>query len=262
MTPSGKSKANANVETMWDVYQEIVEYSVDSTKQTEYQEAVEQYSDILKPIGNNEYELIISDPVVAQKFNSNGVLAVDNNIYLAEEDKITKYEQEGETLRMVDEFDRIAEIPDEIGGGSGGGGDAPTDLVITKTGEWLSNPIAINVSSHRKVKVWLYSETYGDIGASVGAKSKYYRDNWKDHSGSNRLEFKCTKFTYTNYSGLQKNLYSECALDNTTKRVHLYAANRYVNMDGDKSFTITNPVVKFYRDSDGSGTAFVFDDFN
>ncbi|WP_421920779.1 hypothetical protein [Marinifilum sp.] len=149
MIPSGKTKANAKVETMWDAYQEIVEYSVDSTKQTEYQEAIEQYSDILKPIGNNEYELIISDPVVAQKFNSNGVLAVDNNVYLAEEDKITKYEQEGETLRMVAEFDRFAEIPD----GGGSGGYTPVDFVITKTGEWLSNPIAVNVSSHRKVKV-------------------------------------------------------------------------------------------------------------
>lgn len=33
MTASGKTKANANVETMWDAYQEIIEYSVDPVKQ-------------------------------------------------------------------------------------------------------------------------------------------------------------------------------------------------------------------------------------
>lgn len=50
-------------------------------------------------------------------------------------------------------------------------------------------------------------------------------------------------------------------MDNKGKRVHLYAANRYVNMDGKKTYTITNPIVKFYRDSKGAGTAFVLDDF-
>ncbi|WP_321310659.1 hypothetical protein [Marinifilum fragile] len=50
-------------------------------------------------------------------------------------------------------------------------------------------------------------------------------------------------------------------MDNTKDRVHLYAVSRYVNMDGRKIYTIINPVVKFYRGSSGSGTAFVLDDF-
>ncbi|MCY1636559.1 hypothetical protein [Marinifilum sp. D737] len=144
MTASGKTKANANVETMWDAYQEIIEYSVDPEKEAEYKQAVEIHADILRPIGNDEYELIISDPVVAQKFNSNGVLAVGNNVYLAETDRITKYEREGEDYRMIDEYDRPYEIG-EVDGGGGYTGPSNNDLVITKSGEWLSNPQAINV---------------------------------------------------------------------------------------------------------------------
>lgn len=258
MTPSGNTKANAEIKTMWDAYQEVVDYSVDPEKEAEYQQALEQYADILKPIGNNEYGMIISDPVVAKKFNSNGVLAVGNNVYLAEAERITKYEREGETLRHVEEFERPFAFDE---GGGGQTGTPSSDYVITKTGEWLSNSHAVKVSSRRRVRVWMYAETYGDIGVSVGARSKYYRKNWKDHKSNNRLEFKCTKFTYTNSNGVLKTIYNETAMANTRDRVHLYAANRYVHMDGKKEYIITNPVVKFWRGSSRSGTAFVFEDF-
>ncbi|WP_461630457.1 hypothetical protein [Labilibaculum euxinus] len=263
MSPSGNTKAKSQIKTMWDAYQEVVNYSVDPEKEAEYQQAIEQYSSILKPIGNNEYEMIISDPIVAQKFNSNGVLAIGNNIYIAEVGKITKYAKEDGIFKLVKEFNRpFEEIQDIEIDSSSFTNTTKSAQVITKTGEWTSDSYSIKVSRRRRIRVWMYAETYGDIGASVGAKSKYYRKHWKDKKGDNRLEFKCSELTYTNSSGISKTINNETAMSNTKDRVHLYAANRYVNMNGNKEYSITNPIVKFWRSSTGSGTAYVFDDFH
>lgn len=234
---------------MFDVLLELDNYATDSSKIELYNSLVKKYSHLLTQDEDGCYNLIIKDPVVADKFNENGVLGLNEFIYVIEKNSIYKYKNTTVGNQLVEVFDRNA------------GMRLKSTALVQETGPWVSEEIRYSVSSQRKIKLTIFCESYGDLGCSIGAHTSYHRKNWRSHTGDNRLEFSASKIEYTDTEGDLHTELNQMFFDNTKDRVNLTAATRYTTMDISVMHKIENPVVKFWRDTDGAGTAFLFDIF-
>ena len=158
-----KKKSVSQIETMWDVLMTLEDLVSDSTKKDEYNAFVGRYSNILKQTEDGDYDLITNVPLIAQNFNSDGILQIEDYIYVLEKDSLFKYKSQDGRIIPVSVFGRSTES------------NSLKSTTVTKTGPWQSNDVWYQFSSKYKVKVWIFLEQNGDLGAAHGARSKYYK---------------------------------------------------------------------------------------
>ncbi len=267
------------IESMWDIQCKLEKFYSDTTATDEYIQSnvnsiVDEYSDIMEMDEDSTYHVVIYDPDIASKFNSNGILAVNDTIYLINKNYIYEYLLDGDDISLIKSQKRIitqGNIEDvELTSSTENSVTlkTSTNVSLTESGDWTSNKIYYRLKVRRKVQVWLYVQHIGDLGAKMGAVSLYWKHsgisgNWRHGNGENSLKFVCSSFTYVNGKTSEDvtitNVESKEGKESSR---YLHAADSYTNMDYDESYTIVSPIVTFYwKVSDCSNTGYVFTDF-
>ncbi len=171
---------STSVETMYDVENRLNTYLETGNIDDGYEEIASNYKDILVQDDDGEYRSIIYSPILSSKINSNGVLAINDSVYVFANNMTYKYLFENEQITLIDSSSYSTSILKSINFSEGN-----DPFYIYE--DWEPSYRQITRSS-RRVKVYGYVQAVDDFGFIIGSKTKYYNKYlgsyhlWKESS--------------------------------------------------------------------------------
>ena len=171
---------STQVETMLDVENRLNTYLETGIVDEGYEAIASEYADILEVEDDGEYKAIIYSPKLSGKINSNGVLGINDSVYVYSKDVTYKYLYKNNRIVLIETFDHTAtSLKGYIYSYSG---NKPFYIY----NDWEPNYKKFTRSG-RRVKVYGYLQRVDDFGFIIGSKTKYYDKYLGNYHLTNRI---------------------------------------------------------------------------
>lgn len=253
-----KSSASSDFISLFSVFKQLEDLQEDSTKQMEFKNLLSQYEEFIVLNDFDDLILLIQDPKLASSLNSKGFIKVGDEYFKFSDKKIYVYSIKDDMLSLQRIEDRDVNISksDFLKSSS-------ADISVSKSTNWNFEFGPYKLSKHRRVTIYKSVELNSDFGVYVGGRIYYKKKgtwSWKRCNADLKMQYDASSFEYFNSNNIKTVKESISQISTCSNDHQLNAGVTYTNMSStNKNWTLINPVIRFWRDENGSGTCYIFD---
>jgi len=247
---SGSLKSSKqNITSLEDVLDHI-ESLIESDNEDELKEALDTYKDVIWINEEGDPQLVVENPLLQKTLNEEGAIQIGTDIYQFKQDEILIINTENNSI--ISES-RDIEIP-----------SSTTSKVVTKKTPW-SYERGVNVSSHRRITFYKFVEFNSNFGIYVGGRIYYKKKRtfggWKRCNTDLKMEYEAQNFIVKTSSSTkefgrlitQDNCNNDHQLKCGTQLLNIRPSSEDINF----IWHLYSPTIRFWRNKEGNGTAYV-----